>query len=352
MRYGSILIILGLVFVYLRGNKPHIFKVEAAAPQTMQNYEHVSPWPQQRADLNTAAGSGVAVDAQGHVFLLHRAGHDFNNTTTITEPTVVEYEPTSGAIVATWGANIFQSPHGIAIDSADNVWITDVMTNKVYKFSHSGELLLTLGAPYYRGLETCLRIRNELTNLPCIRDPYLFARPTDIAPGPDGTIYVSDGYRNSRVAVFDQDGTYLRGWGTLGDAPGEFSLPHGIAMDAAGLIYVADRRNARIQVFDGAGQLKDVWQSPELGRPFGVEVGPDGAIYVIDGSDQIDDPSTPARSQIIKLDHSGKIVERWGWYADEPETNDIGHDIAVGLDGSIYVARLTGPSIQKFAPQP
>ena len=112
-----------------------------------------------------------------------------------------------------------------------------------------------------------------------------FNKPTDVAVAPDGSFYVSDGYGNSRVAKFSAKGEFLFDWGHKGDQPGEFDIPHGIARDGEGRIYVADRTNSRIQVFKGDGTFLYQWKSPELGRPWALSFGPDGRLYVVDGGD-------------------------------------------------------------------
>jgi peptidylamidoglycolate lyase len=342
----------GLIVVLLlalRGSRPTTALIETVAPAGSALYQIDAGWPEWPAGMEVGNGSGVALDSAGHLFFLHRAGHPYSESDLIQSATILELDPESGAVLNQWGAGILKSPHGLTIDRDDNVWVTDVMQNKVYKFSHAGQPLLTLGADYASGQDLCLQVRNELTNLPCTGDPALFARPTDVAIGLDGAIYVADGYRNSRVAVFNPDGSFRHSWGELGDLPGAFNLVHGIAIDQAGRVYVADRRNARIQVFDAAGGLLAVWNPAGLGRPFGVEAGPDGRIYVADGGDTIDQPGARPRSQVVALDQHGAIVDRWGWYGDSEDLT--AHDLAVGADGSVYVATLGGRWLYRARPR-
>ena len=173
-----------------------------------------------------------------------------------------------------------------------------------------------------------------------------FDQPTDVAVAPNGTIYVSDGYGNSRVACFKPCGEFLGEWGRKGTGLGEFDLPHGITLDAEGRIYVADRSNARIQIFDRHGNFLCAWKRSEMGRPFASAVGPDGYLYVVDGGEQNSAP--PDHGGILKLDSHGEIIEQWSKYGNYDGQLLTGHCIAVGKDGSVYVGDVDGRRAQKF----
>jgi len=235
----------------------------------------------------------------------------------------------SGEQIAAWGQKRFVLPHGLSIDSRDQIWVTDVALHQVFKFSHDGDLLMALG-----------------TNRKPGRDGSHFNKPTDVAVSPDGTIYVSDGYGNSRVASFAPNGRFLREWGCKGSHLGEFDLPHGIALDAEGRIYVADRSNARIQVIDREGNFRSAWNNPDLGRPFALTVGPDGYLYVVDGGEQNERP--PDHAGILKLDLGGEILAKWGRYGNYDGELYTGHCIAVDADGAVYVGDVDGRRVQKF----
>ncbi|MCW5980830.1 MAG: hypothetical protein KIT09_22305 [Bryobacteraceae bacterium] len=286
-------------------------------------YQVVHGWPQLPDGFALKETAGVDVDSHGHVFVFHR-GH---------RPLLC-LDGETGKIVASWGDTMFGTPHGLNVDSKDNVWVTDIKRHQVLKFSHDGELLMTLGAREVPGL-----------------DPKHFNMPTDVVVAPSGEFYVSDGYGNSRVVKFAAEGTYLSEWGTKGDKPGEFDTPHGIALDAQGRVYVADRGNARIQVFEGNGKLLRVWKSEELGRPWGVDVGADGFLYVADGGDLRQTPEPFERNRALKLDLNGKIVAKWGSFGSYDGQFYWAHDIAAGGDGSVYVGDVwLGMRVQKFRP--
>jgi DNA-binding beta-propeller fold protein YncE len=217
-------------------------------------------------------GAGVAITPDGLVLFLHRAGAGYGNTTRIDRPVVVVYDPRSDRVIKEWGAGMFVSPHGIACDRDGNVWITDTATNRVAKFSPDGELLLSIGHDYPPGLELLLRARNVLAWLPMPDDPYIFARPTEVAVDSDGRIIITDGYRNSRLAVFDYTGRFIQEIKARGNGDYAFNLPHGVAVDSADRIYVADRTNARVQIFYRDCRHLATWQGPAIGRPFGIDI--------------------------------------------------------------------------------
>ncbi|WP_437680793.1 hypothetical protein [Sorangium sp. So ce131] len=185
----------------------------------------------------------------------------------------------------------------------------------------------------------------SLVSLGCAASPEQLDRPTNVAFGLNGDVYVADGYNHARVARFSASGEFLAEWGEKGFASGQFDTPHGIVTDDEGRVYVADRENARVQVFSEGGEYLAQWKSAALGRPWAIAYGPDRHLYVVDGGDQ--DPERP-RGHVLRIDREGAIVERWGAAGDGPGELDWGHGIAVGRDGSVYVTSLRGRGVQKF----
>ena len=122
------------------------------------------------------------------------------------------------------------------------------------------------------------------------------------------------------------------------DAPGQFVLPHGITLDSQERVYVADRSNARIQVFDSQGHFLKQWKTEGLGRPWGLEVADDGFLYVINGGDMTNKPDDFA--EVLRMNLKGSILERWGSFGAKPGQFSWGHDVAVGKDGSIYTVEV------------
>ncbi len=304
----------------------------AAAPEAAAGYRVVHGWPALPEGHILGQVSGVAVDSHNHVFVFHRANRGWGeqkNEQLIEPATVLCFEGASGKQVLAWGERKFVVPHGLRVDAEDNVWVTDVGLHQVFKFSHDGRLLMTLGTERVPGL-----------------DSTHFNEPTDVAIAPDGAVYVSDGYGNSRVARFSADGRFLADWGERGTGPGEFDTPHGITVDTQGRVYVADRSNARIQVFDRRGTFLAQWKGAELGRPWAVTSGPDGLVYVVDGGDQPQVP--PDRGRVHRLNADGKILETWGSFGNYDGQINWGHTVAVGKDGAVYVGDIRGMRVQKF----
>jgi peptidylamidoglycolate lyase len=304
----------------------------SAAPAA--RYVEVKDWPRLPASVQLGECAGVAVDSNGHVFVFHRPGRGFDTAATekLTEPTVLEIDADSGALLNSWGANRFLVPHGISIDGAGNVFLTDVGLQQVFKFTHDGKPLLALGEPRVGAW-----------------DATHFNQPTDIAIRPDGTFYVSDGYVNSRVAIFDSNGKHLREWGKKGAGAGEFSNPHGLTFVPGSTdVLVADRENSRLQLFDKDGAFKREWvgqkEAQTTGRVFAVAADAAGSYYVGIRRADYDAPHTG----VVKLDRNWTIVDAIGFgRPGDPVFNAV-HDLALGKDGSIYVAETRTKRVVKL----
>ena len=296
----------------------------------------VPGWPKLPEGHVLGLCAGVGVDAQNRVFVFHRSGRKWSNPfpqETISQPTVSVFEGASGKLLATWGQNRFIMPHGLTVDHEGNLWLTDVGLHQVFKFTHDGKLLLTLGERAKPG-----------------DDRSHFNLPTDVAVLADGSFYVSDGYKNTRVVKFAADGRYEFEWGGKGDAPGQFNLPHGIAVDSHGRVIVCDRTNSRLQVFDARGKFLTQWKGPHIGRPYGVAVGADDHVFSVDGGDPTAEPAE--RGKVVELDAEGRVLDTFGSPGKGPGQFQLGHDIAVGPDGAVYVAEGSGKRVQKFVRKP
>lgn len=295
-------------------------------------YAVVHGWPELPVGRTLGQATGVGVDSHNHVFVFHRAGREWSDpfpADPIETPAVMVFDGDTGKMLAEWGSNMFVMPHGLSVDAENNVWMTDVGRHQVFKFSHDGDLLLTLGENRVAGA-----------------DSKHFNLPTDVAVLSDGSFYVSDGYANTRIVKFSPQGKFQFQWGEAGSSEGRFDLPHGIAVDGESRVYVADRSNARVQVFDREGSFLAQWKSTEIGRPYAVAIGPDEKAYIVDGGDQ--PPGPPDRSRAMRMSLNGDVETTFGRYGNYDGQFQLGHDIAVAADGAVYVVDAWGMRVQKF----
>lgn len=300
-----------------------------------ESHEVVPAWPALAEGVTLGQVSGVALDQDENVWTFSRRSQPWFGdevTTTIPEDTVFQLAPDDGAVLSQTGHDAYEIPHGLYIDTEGNLWVTDVSLHIVQKLSPNGEVLLTLGVAGYPG-----------------DDASHFNQPTDVYVATNGRVFVSDGYGNARVVVFDADGTYLFEWGSAGSDPGQFDTPHSIVGDGNDRIYVADRGNRRVQVFNEMGTHMATWQSPELGRPWAVNIAPNGDIYVLDGGDQ--NPVPPDRARVLRVDQDGNVLDEFGSGGREAGQFDWPHDLAISSSGDVYVGEVHyGARLQKFAP--
>jgi peptidylamidoglycolate lyase len=298
-------------------------------------YEEVKSWPALPSTVQLGEVAGVAVAPNGHVFVFHRPGRGFEPTATekLKDDAVLEIDAESGRLIHSWGANTFLVPHGITIDHDGNVFLTDVGLQQIFKFTSNGKLIFAIGEP---GVGKW--------------DATHFNQPTDIAIRDDGTFYVSDGYINSRVALFDKNGKWIQEWGKKGAGPGEFSNPHGLSfVNGSTDVLVSDRENSRLQLFDRVGTFKRQWagvkDAQTTGRVFSVATDADGALYLGIRREDYD----TAHTGVVKLDKNWNLIDSIGFgKPGDPVFNAV-HDLAVGRDGSIYVAETRTKRVVKLA---
>ncbi|HEV8195534.1 MAG TPA: peptidyl-alpha-hydroxyglycine alpha-amidating lyase family protein [Gemmatimonadales bacterium] len=329
-RHAAGYLILGVMVV---DGPRHPTVLEAKPRVADTGYRVVHGWPVLPESEMLGITSAVAVDSHNHVFVLDRRERVWPNSDTLdTAPidsaTVRVFDGPTGVRLAEWGAGTFAMPHGITIDASDHVWLTDVALHQVYKYSHDGKLLLAVGV---RGVPG--------------EDTVHFNRPSGVVAAPDGSFFVSDGYGNNRVMAFAPDGRFLFQWGTKGSGPGQFDLPHGIARDPAGRLYVSDRSNGRVQIFDAGGRYLKEWKSPALASPNNVAFAPDGNALVVDDGGKV---LIPDRSGIAVLGPDGSFIGRFGRFGNYDGQFVAVHSVAVGPDGAVYVADADGKRVQKF----
>lgn len=296
------------------------------------SYHVVHGWPVLPENTILDEVSAVAVNLSGNVLVLQRGGRKWPDSDVLDQapieiPTIFVFDGRTGRLLTKWGAKVFALPHSVTVDRQDNVWVTDVALNQVFKFSQGGQLLLTLGE---RGIAG--------------KDSSHFNRPTDVAVAPDGSFYVSDGYGNSRVMKFTADGKFLLEWGTKGKEPGQLDLPHGIALDDSGRVLVVDRGNARIQVFNANGLYLEQWKGPPFISPQDIAIAQNGTTFVVD----IGDDKLPDRSGLLLMHRDGTLAARIGRYGNYDGQFLVAHGVAVGKNGDVYVADFSGRRVQKF----
>lgn len=295
-------------------------------------YELVKDWPQLPQGYVLGNPTGIGVDKDQHIFVFSRADRKWIEPfpeVLITSNTILELDRNSGKIINSWGANLFVMPHGLTVDKQNNVWVTDVGLHQIFKFTHEGKLLMKLGTERVAGT-----------------DSTHFNLPTDVAVADDGSFYVSDGYGNSRVVKFSATGTYLFNWGSMGNKPGEFNLPHAIDLDANGHVFVADRENSRIQEFDENGKFINEWHEPTFGKMYSLTVNKKENKLI--GVDYVMDDTVPKGSDLLFFEKPNEHATELGRSGSYNGPVCRYHDVAIDNEGNIYVGDILGNIIQKF----
>ena len=289
-------------------------------------------WSQAPRDLSLIEVTAVATDAEGRAYLFNRGEH----------PVVVL--DADGRFVASWGEGMFVRPHGITIGLDGAVWCVDDLDHTVRKFSPAGQPLLTLGRS---GAFSDTGARSvDYREVRQSAGPFNF--PTNLAIAPDGNLYISDGYGNARIHVFSPEGQLIRSWGEPGCGPGQFHVPHGIAVDREGIVYVADRENSRIQRFTPQGELVEIWT--DVARPCEVFVDDANSVYVAELGfraglfpGDVPGPRQTTGGRVSIFNRHGELLARWGGGDNPCSQGDFfaPHDIHVDRRGDIYVSEVT-----------
>jgi sugar lactone lactonase YvrE len=269
------------------------------------------------ATVNMGASSSVAFDAKGHLFVLSRGTQ-----------AITEFDE-NGKFIRAFGEGLFTRSHGLRIDKDGNIWTTDVGAHTVMKLSPQGAVLLTLGTKGKAG---------EWNEAAGTR---LFNEPNDIVFAPNGDFFVSQGHSpgpgkgDPRVLKFDKNGNFIKTWGGKGTEPGKFDVAHGMAMDAKGQLWVTDRENQRIQIFDQDGKF--IREIKYAGLPAALDIGKQ-YIYMVNGF----------TGQVLRLDLDGKVLAVTGKAGNGVGEFGEAHFIAVSPKGEIYVADSVNRAVQKF----
>jgi sugar lactone lactonase YvrE len=281
--------------------------------------------------------SAVGVSADGHIWVGERCGS--NSCAESALPPILEFD-TAGTLRRSFGAGMFVFPHGFDIDGEGNIWMTDAQGregkgHQVFKFSPDGKMLLALGRAGVAG-----------------SGPAAFTQPSDVAVAPNGDIFVADGHDEGvgthRIVKFSRNGTFIKAWGRNGSAPGEFAVPHALAFDSRGRLFVGDRANNRIQIFDQAGVFIDQWK--QFGRPSGVYIDRHDTIYVADSESHSKVNPGWKRGIRVGSARDGSVTA----FIPDPEPNPEQVDtsgaegVAADGQGNIYGAEVGPRGLKKY----
>ena len=300
-------------------------------------YREITGWAKAPAGRPWGAMVSVDVDRDGNIWVLERCGA--NSCIGSTFGPVLKFDP-SGKLLTSFGAGLFAFPHGIHVDRDGNVWATDAAGQDgkghvVVKFSPEGKVLLTLGKPGVAG-----------------NGPDTLNEPAAVVTAPNGDIFVADGHginSNLRIAKFSKDGTFIKAWGKKGTGRGEFMGLHAIAIDSKGRIFVGDRPNNRIQIFDQEGNFLDEWR--QFGRPSGIHIDKNDRMYVADPQSNVKLNKGFKRGIYIGSARDGKVTALIP--SDQPKTDDEDTNgmegAAADAKGNVYGAETTaGKKARKF----
>ena len=316
-------------------------------PNVIPNpYETVNPGEQDWVTLpdgrSWGATSTVYYAGNGYIWAAERCGANGNCLDTPDVDPVFLIDP-EGNMVRSFGAGLIVWPHGIHVDPEGNVWIADARGDdargkghQVHKFSPEGELLMSLGQPGLAG-----------------KGDYIFDQPNDVLVAPNGDIFVADGHSedgNNRIVKYNSEGEYLLEWGGTGAEDGEIRVPHALAMDSLGRLFVADRANSRLQIFDQDGNHIDTWT--QFGRPSGLYIDANDVLYSADSESNTGPRRNPGWYRGIRI---GSAIDGFvtAFIPDPNSGAARGTSVAEGVtadeDGNVYGAEVAQRRLRKYA---
>lgn len=319
------------------------------------------------ADMNLGETSGVAVNSKGHIFIFTRSNSSTGPAYGAAAAQLFEFDQ-NGKFIREIGKNLYawSFAHTVRIDKDDNIWCVDKGSNMIIRFNPEGHVTMVFG----RKQEASDDARPpDREGAPPKHVDGMFNQPTDIAWNSRGEMFISDGYVNSRVAKIDKDGLWVKSWGERGSEPGQFRLPHAIAVDAKDQVYVADRANARIQVFDSDGKflrqiVLDVKAPPGAQPALGYQAPPPpnappgtnltykpgapAAICITPGPNQVMFVSDLYPGRVYKMTLDGKILGMLGRVGKQLGQFGGIHQLACPSENVVFVAELFNWRIQKL----
>ena len=291
-------------------------------------------------DLYFGEGIGIATNSKGHVFVYHRSG----------DTRLFEFDQ-NGTYVRELGVGLYglEFAHAVRVDAQDNIWVVDEGTNMVIKFNPEGRVLMVLGR---RPEMVAGPFDSTLPATP--PEKYRFGRPTDVTWDAQGNIFISDGYVNSRVVKFDKNGRFVKSvGGARGSAPSMMNTPHSITSDGQGNIYVGDRGNARVQVFDNDLVLRAIYDN--VGNPWAVCVSPGPHQYLFVSNSNPDSnpaPSWAITGEVYKMELDGTIVGKFGKAGKGLGEFSTIHEIDCRNPNELFVSEISAWRAQKIILNP
>jgi DNA-binding beta-propeller fold protein YncE len=348
-----------IVALFLVGS---VYAQQAAAPQI--RYHSVPDFLKLPPDLYFGEVPGVAVNSKGHIFVFSR-GNSTGPAYGASAAQLLEFDG-NGKFVREIGHNLYawSFAHTVKVDPEDNIWVTDKGSDMVIKFNPEGRVVMVFGRKQEASDDGTGPLKEP--NPPLPPEDGMFRQVTDVAWDKAGNTYISDGYINSRIAKVDKDGNWLKSWGEPGSGPGQFDTPHSLAVDAGGSVYVADRGNRRIQVFDGEGKFLrqitidvpvDADVRPAIGNKRAPTTGSRSpgapwAICITPGPHQVLFSSDGFPGRIYKLSLDGKVLGVLGKSGKQPGQFGWIHEIACPSENELYVAEILNWRVQKLVLEP
>ncbi len=327
---------------------PALTRAQQAAKAKAENipelkFEVVPNFLKMPPGLYLGEGIGVATNSKGHVFVYTRS----ENTR------LFEFDKT-GTYIKEIGEGVygFQFAHAVRVDKDDNIWAVDEGSNMVIKFNPEGTKVLMVIGHRPDAADATPAIPGQGAPSPPA-EPYTLNRPTDVAFDPAGNIFVSDGYGNSRVVKYDKFGKFIKSVGSRGSAQGELNLPHTMASDAKGNIYVGDRSNSRVQVFDDDLTFKAIYD--KVGAPWAVCVsgGPHQYLYVSNSNPDNNNADIAAvTGDIYKMELDGTILGKFGKAGKGAGDFSTIHELDCRNENEIFTSEITAWRVQKLIMHP
>jgi sugar lactone lactonase YvrE len=321
--------ILGMAAAFVMASGPARSEDPNSAPNPYRVVENWAQLPEGRA---WGQAIGIDIDRDGRsVWVYERCGAKLCSGSKL-DP-IHKLDP-SGKVVKSFGAGLVNWPHGLFVDRDGNVWITDGKGadgkgHTVIKFSRDGKVLMTLGKPGIAG-----------------DGPDTFNSPSDVLVAANGTIFVADGHgdkTNARIVKLASDGKFIKAWGKQGAGPGEFDVPHGLAMDSLGRLFVADRSNNRIQIFDQEGKFLADWR--QFGRPSGIYIDKNDILYAAD-SQSGEKYNAPFRQGIrVGSVKDGKVT---AFITEAGPTPNMPEGVAADDEGNVFGGFTDKQTVKKF----